>query len=344
MSNALKVAVVGLGYFSEFHLDAWMELEGSNLVAACDISDERRAWAGEKYGIEVCDGLAEIIAANPDIIDIVTPPPSHFDLIRKLATKDKIIICQKPFCQSVEEAEEAIAFAKDCGCRIFIHENFRFQPWYRTIKTFIDGDGLGKIYQTRFYLRPGDGRGPDAYLSRQPAFQKMPRLLIHETGVHFIDLFRWMSGDIENVYADIRKLNPVIAGEDCGLVIMNHKNGSQSILDGNRLSDHQTDNLRRTMGVMQIEGEKGTIDLNGMGDITFRSFGSQTSEIIPNTLDIDTNAFGGGCVKALNKHILLAAMGKGEFENEAGEYLAVIKATAATYQSVETGRKIELSI
>jgi predicted dehydrogenase len=344
MSDALKVAVVGLGYFSEFHLDAWAELEASDLVAACDISDERRAWAGEKYGIEVCDDLAEIIAANPDIIDIVTPPPSHFDLIKKLATKDKIIICQKPFCQSVEEAEEAIAFAKDCGCRIFIHENFRFQPWYRAIKTFIDTDGLGKIYQTRFYLRPGDGRGPDAYLSRQPAFQKMPRLLVHETGVHFIDLFRWLSGDIENVYADIRKLNPVITGEDCGIVIMNHKNGSQSILDGNRLSDHPTDNLRRTMGVMQIEGEKGTIDLNGMGDITFRPFGSQTSEIIPIKLDVDINAFGGGCVKALNMHLLLAAMGKGEFENEAEDYLAVIKATAATYQSAETGHKIELSI
>ncbi|MEP3196820.1 MAG: Gfo/Idh/MocA family oxidoreductase [Lentilitoribacter sp.] len=342
MSDALKVAVIGLGYFSEFHLDAWTELEGSNLVAACDISDERRAWASEKYGVQVCDDLGEIIAANPDIIDIVTPPPSHFALIKKLAAKDKIIICQKPFCQSVEEAEEAIAFAKECGCRIFIHENFRFQPWYRTIKALIDDNGLGEVYQTRFYLRPGDGRGPDAYLSRQPAFQKMPRLLIHETGVHFIDLFRWMSGDIENVYADIRKLNPVIAGEDCGLVIMNHKNGSQSILDGNRLSDHQTDNLRRTMGVMQIEGEKGTIDLSGMGDITFRPFGSQASENIPITLDVDINAFGGGCVKALNRHILLAAMGKVEFENEAEDYLAVIKATAATYQSAETGRRIEL--
>jgi predicted dehydrogenase len=87
MSDALKVAVVGLGYFSEFHLDAWTELEGSNLAAAYDISDERRAWAGEKYGIEVCDDLAEIIAANPDIIDIVTPPPSHFDLIKKTRNK-----------------------------------------------------------------------------------------------------------------------------------------------------------------------------------------------------------------------------------------------------------------
>lgn len=342
MSSELKVAVVGLGYFAEFHLDAWTELKGSRLVALSDFSAERRAWANEKYGIIASDDAVDVMASDPDIIDIVTPPPSHFDLIKKLAAKDKIIICQKPFCLSVEQAEEAIALANERGCRIFIHENFRFQPWYRTIKTFIDDGGLGEVYQARYYLRPGDGRGPDAYLSRQPAFQKMPRLLIHETGVHFIDLFRWMSGEITNVYADIRKLNPVIAGEDCGIVIMNHENGSQSIIDGNRLSDHPTDNLRRTMGVMQIEGEKGTIDLNGLGEITFRPFGSLVSKSIPISLETDRNAFGGGCVKALCKHILLAANGDGEFENEAHDYLAVIKASEATYQSAEQARRVDL--
>lgn len=342
MSEELKVAVVGLGYFAEFHLDAWTELEGARLVTISDLSDERRAWASDKYGINASIDVSDVIASDPDIIDIVTPPPSHFELIKKLAAKDKIIICQKPFCLSVEQAEEAIALANERGCRIFIHENFRFQPWYRAIKSFIDDGGLGEIYQARYYLRPGDGRGPDAYLSRQPAFQKMPRLLIHETGVHFIDLFRWISGNIANVYADIRKLNPVIAGEDCGIVILNHENGSQSVLDGNRLSDHPTDNLRRTMGVMQIEGEKGTIDLNGMGEVTFRPFGSSSSQEIPIELEVDINAFGGGCVKALCRHIILAANGMGEFENEAQDYLAVIKASEATYQSAETGRRIDL--
>jgi predicted dehydrogenase len=342
MSAELKVAVVGLGYFAEFHLNAWRELKGSHLVAISDLSAERRAWASDKYGITALDDALDVIEYDPDIIDIVTPPPSHFDLIKKLAAKDKIIICQKPFCLSIEQAEEAIALAKERGCRIFIHENFRFQPWYRTIKMYLDNDGLGEIYQARYYLRPGDGRGPDAYLSRQPAFQKMPRLLIHETGVHFIDLFRWLSGEITNVYADIRKLNPVIAGEDCGIVIINHKNGSQSIIDGNRLSDHPTDNLRRTMGVMQIEGEKGTIDLNGLGEVTFRPFGSMISKDIPISFEMDRNAFGGGCVKALCKHILLAANGRGEFENEAQDYLAVIKASEATYQSAEQARRIDL--
>lgn len=342
MTRELKVAVVGLGYFAEFHLNAWAELDGANLVALSDLNEERGKWASGKYGVLASDQPTSITASNPDIIDIVTPPPSHLALIKTLAVKDRILICQKPFCTSIEQAEEAIAIAKERGCRVVIHENFRFQPWYRTIKEFIDNDGMGQIFQCRYDLRPGDGRGPDAYLSRQPAFQAMPRFMIHETGVHFIDLFRWLLGEITDVYADIRKLNPIIAGEDCGIVIMNHEGGAQSTLNGNRLSDHPTDNLRRTMGVMQIEGEKGTLDLNGMGEVTFRPFGSMHYQKIPIPQDTDMQTFGGGCVKALNSHIINAANGRGTFENEAQHYLAVIKASAAAYLSAETGRKITL--
>ena len=56
-----------------------------------------------------------------------------------------------------------------------------------------------------FRLRTGDGQGPDAYLSRQPYFQKMEHFLVHETAVHWIDTFRFLLGDINAVYADPEK-------------------------------------------------------------------------------------------------------------------------------------------
>ncbi|MEO0763052.1 MAG: hypothetical protein AAFZ09_14815, partial [Pseudomonadota bacterium] len=59
-----------------------------------------------------------------------------------------------------------------------------------------------------------DGQGPDAYHARQPYFQRMPRFLVHETAVHWIDTFRYLMGEAETVYADLRRLNPAIAGED----------------------------------------------------------------------------------------------------------------------------------
>ena len=70
-----------------------------------------------------------------------------------------------------------------------------------------DPGRVGDLYQIAFRMRPGDGRGPDAYLSRQPYFQKMERFLVHETAVHWIDTFRYLAGDPVAVYADLRRIN-----------------------------------------------------------------------------------------------------------------------------------------
>ncbi|MEZ5740638.1 MAG: hypothetical protein R3E68_15060 [Burkholderiaceae bacterium] len=45
-------------------------------------------------------------------------------------------------------------------------------------------------------MRLGDGQGPEAHLSRQPYFQQMPRFLVHETAIHFIDSFRFPLGEV----------------------------------------------------------------------------------------------------------------------------------------------------
>ena len=81
-----------------------------------------------------------------------------------------------------------------------------------------------------FRLRTGDGWGEDAYLGRQPFFRDYPRLLVYETGVHFIDMFRFLFGEIETVSAHLRRLNPVIKGEDSGQIFLTFDNGVRGAL------------------------------------------------------------------------------------------------------------------
>ena len=343
MTKPLTVAVIGLGYFSQFHLNAWAAYKDVGTVVVTDPDANRCEWANDGYGVQSYPDLEALLADHsPDIVDIIAPPPAHADLITKLAILGGTVICQKPFCTSLEEAEQTTALARETSTTLIIHENFRFQPWHRTIKAFVDEGHLGQIYQCRFALRPGDGQGPDAYLSRQPAFRDMPRLLVHETGVHFVDLFRWLFGEIEDVYADLRQLNPVLAGEDAGMLILNHTGGVQSLFDGNRLSDHATDNPRRTMGEMTIEGENGVLSLNGAGEVSFRAKDSMTLQTIPLCAAIDDASFGGGCVAALIDHVVAATRGQGTIENAAADYLPVIRATEAAYRSATEGRKITL--
>ncbi|MGL6180773.1 MAG: Gfo/Idh/MocA family protein, partial [Aestuariivirga sp.] len=228
-------------------------------------------------------------------------PETHLAAIAEAAARGIDVICQKPFCRTLAEAHEAVRIADQAGIRIAIHENFRFQPWHRELKRQLVSGLLGQVYQATFRLRPGDGQGERAYLDRQPYFQKMPRFLIHETAIHLIDIFRFLFGEVEGVFGALRKLNPVIAGEDAGLVIFNMKNGISCLFDGNRLSDHRAENRRLTMGEMSIEGEGGVLCLDGNGAIEFRSHGSNTAAAID--YDWANVDFGGDCVHALQRHV-----------------------------------------
>ena len=145
--------------------------------------------------------------------------------ILKAATDRGIdIICQKPFTTSLEQAKLAVELAQRSNVKLLVHENFRFQPWHKKIKSMLEDGMIGDPYQVSVRMRPGDGQGSDAYLSRQPYFQKMKRFLIHETAIHFIDVFRYYFGEVESVFADLVQLNPRISGEDAGLVIFKFKN------------------------------------------------------------------------------------------------------------------------
>lgn len=341
--QGLCVGVIGLGYFAGFHLRAWLNDPRVDRVVATDIDPAKRRAAAEIAGVEVFDDLALMLAGpNPEIVDIVAPPTTHGELISATLARGRVVICQKPFCTSYAEAELMADLADAVGGTLLVHENFRFQPWYRTLHHILSRGQVGSVFQARFALRPGDGRGRDAYLARQPAFRRMERLLIHETGVHFVDLFGWLFGPVTAIYADIRRLNPIIKGEDAGWMLLDHSTGTRSVFDGNRLSDHATDNPRRTMGEMQIDAEGGTLTLDGQGRLFLRLFGHGNSEQIPLIADMDEASFGGGCVAALCAHVTAAFAGQGAFENSAREYLPVIRASEAAYLSAQEGRKINL--
>ena len=86
-------------------------------------------------------------------------------------------------------------------------------------------------------MRPGDGQGnPPAYVRRQPYFAAMERFVIHETGIHFVDVFRSLLGEMGSVYAELQRLNPSIAGEDSGTVVFGFSADAQlhAVLDCNR--------------------------------------------------------------------------------------------------------------
>ncbi len=330
----LKVAVVGAGYFAQLHHEAWMRMKRVELTGICDMNVQAAATSAQNHGVAAYSDLTKMLAeSQPDLVDIVTPPASHLPLIRTCMENAVSVVCQKPFCQTPDEANEAIVLSRDANRFIAVHENFRFQPWYRKTRQLLDEKALGQVYQITFRLRPGDGQGADAYLARQPYFQKMPKFLVHETGVHWIDTFRYLFGNPTAVLADLRQLNPVIAGEDAGIVLFDLPNGVRGVLDGNRLADHAADNTRRTMGEMLIEGAEASLRLTGQGELSLRKHGRMNEVQV--ACDFVDSAFGGDCVFNLCAHVADHMLDGGELENEASDYLVVQATERAVYRSTE---------
>ncbi len=338
-----RVAVIGAGYFSQFHLHGWKSMPGIEIVAVCDADENKARIGAQQFGAlhAVSNTQALFDLPGIDLLDIITPPNSHASLIHDAVSQGIATICQKPFATNYAEACALTELAEGRHVPLIVHENFRFMPWYREMSRLLATGLLGKLHNVAFRLRTGDGQGADAYLARQPYFQKMPRLLVAETAVHFIDTFRYLCGEIRSVSAHLRRLNPHIVGEDAGHIVFEFDNGLAGSFDGNRLNDHVADNPRRTFGEMWLEGEHGILRLDGNAQLYFKPH-QGTEKILPYDKGNDLQ-FGGGACQALQQHVV-RYLSRGETpENTARHYLRNLLIQEAVYASHVQGRRIDIS-
>jgi len=339
----LKLCTLGAGYFSQFHYRAWQRIGDVHLAGICDHDGRATDYVAAKFPAARRYSNLEAMLDNerPDVLDIIVPPSAHLDAIRAATARGINVICQKPFCGTLSDAQQAVELAERTGTTVIVHENFRFQPWYIKLRELLGHDSMGEVYSATFRLRPGDGQGADAYLGRQPYFRDMPRFMVHETGVHYVDVFRFFFGEVQAVTARLRRINPHIAGEDAGIVVLEMDRGITATLDANRLSDHPASNRRRTLGEMLVETEAGAISINGDGEITLREYGENAGRAIEYAWqDVD---FGGDCVYRTQVAAVAALLGKATAVNTASQYLVNLRIEEAIYESHEQGRRVVLN-
>lgn len=338
MSQPLRGVAIGAGYFSHFHFDAWNRIEGAEIVAVCDTDQQRAREIAQQYGIGECysDFYEMLRSTRPDFVDVITRPQTHLPIVRELCEYDVAIMCQKPLAPTVAEAVELVRVCRDENRPLMIHENFRFQPWYRHIKGMLDEGAIGdRLHTISFRNRAGDGWGDDAYLARQPYFQTMERFLIFEAGIHTVDSFRYLAGDIDEVFCTTRKLNPVIAGEDTAIALFRFSGGGMGMYDANRYNESTADNPRYTFGQLLVEGNAGSIRLYEDGRISLQPLGKPETFT---TFEASTAGFAGDCVFATQQHFVDVLRSGGDFETRGEDYLKSIAVQEAMYQSAQSGQ------
>jgi predicted dehydrogenase len=340
----LRVLGVGAGYFSQFQYLGWRNIAEVECVGIVNRDTVKAKALAARFGIPcVHDDLDRAIdEARPDLVDLITPPSTHREYVGRVVAHGIPVICQKPFGTGYADAVAITELAERAGVLLVIHENIRWDPAWREVRRLVAAGTLGRLHSISFRLRPGDGQGPRAYLDRQPTFQRMPRFLVNETAIHWIDTYRFVFGEIAAVYARLRQINPAIAGEDAGYIVFEFASGATGLFDGNRLNDHVATNPRRTMGEAWIEGAGGVLRLDGDARLWWKPHQQPEVEHVYDHGPADT--FAGGACEWLQRHVVAHLISGAPLENTAREYLASLRVQEAVYRSAQEGCRIEMSV
>jgi D-apiose dehydrogenase len=337
----LKGVAVGAGYFSRFHYDAWRRVSGASLEALCDTSLERAQAAASTFGIgRVYGDVADMLnAERPDVIDIITPPESHRYICRLAGERGVHVLCQKALAPTFADAVALVGEAERAGIRLMVHDNFRFQPWHRELRRLLDLGTIGRPHAIACRTRMGDGWGADAYLDRQPYFRLMPRLLVFETGVHFVDVFRYLVGEVRQVYAVLRKRNPLIAGEDAGVMLFEFQDGATGIWDASRYNESRGPDPRYTFGEFLVEGPGGSLTVDERGRLTVHQLGGPPRE---HPYAHGQVGFAGDCCHKAIQHFVDRLHDGAAFETSGRDYLRTLAVQEALYASAATGQAVRI--
>jgi D-apiose dehydrogenase len=326
MSGTLKGAIIGCGWFAENHRQAWLRIPGVEIVAAAD----QRLDRAQRFAARAYDSAEQLLDCERlDFVDIATHAASHFHMVTLACQKNIPILCQKPIAPDWAEAVKIVNTAEAAGVRLMIHENWRWQPWYRVAHEMIARGDIGAPIGYGFRLRRRDGLGDEPY-TEQAYFRQEPRLIIQVTLVHHIDTARFLFGEIDSVYAETSRRNPRIVAEDQAILVLTHESGTHGWIDGHRFLDPNPDGP--AMGDAFFEGEGGVISILATGNVYRDNALAWKNDVTIGCL--------GDSVRATQAHFISCLKDGIPFESTGRLYLRTFAAVQAAYRSAVEGRRV----
>ena len=146
--DLLRVGVIGYGYWGPNIVRNFHAQDQSRVVAVCDKSQKSLAKVRHAFPDMVTTDDVDDILTSPDIdlIAVVTPVWTHYELAKKALMNGKHVFVEKPFTYSVAQGEELVELAERKGLKIMVDHTFLFTGAVRRMKQMIDDGTLGELY------------------------------------------------------------------------------------------------------------------------------------------------------------------------------------------------------
>ncbi|MGP4038687.1 Gfo/Idh/MocA family protein [Gracilibacillus sp. D59] len=194
----LKVAVVGVGNIGKIHCRYYSENPKVELVAACDLIEERAQAMADLYGAQAYQDMGTMLENEEiDIVSIATAGKEnggdHYRPAVMAIEAGKDVLVEKPISNNIEEARSMVRLAAKKNVRLVSNLNHRFVPAAYKGKKLIDNGDLGAL----LFL--------NMKLTIQNPNETSPWFHLRALHPHSIDVMRYFAGDIERVQAFMTK-------------------------------------------------------------------------------------------------------------------------------------------
>ncbi|MBR6743043.1 MAG: Gfo/Idh/MocA family oxidoreductase [Clostridia bacterium] len=225
----LKVAVIGCGNISVMHLDSIAAFEDVNLVAVCDIKEERAVAASQKYGGRVYTDYLEMFQKEKlDAVHICLPHYLHVPVSVDAFKNGINVICEKPMSIKYDDAVRAVETAEEYGVQYGIIFQCRYNAPSLLVKSRIEDGKLGTVKCGRTTLT---WYRPDNYYDSSDwkgTWDKEGGGVVIDQAIHSLDLANWMinSTPVEIQSALHNRNHKIMVVEDTAEGLIKYANGA----------------------------------------------------------------------------------------------------------------------
>jgi len=224
----IRTAILGPGKVAHLHAGNLKRSERSEFVAVCGRNLSKAGEFAAQYGVNAYDDLEQMIKQeNVEALLVCTPHPNHRDPVVQAAVLGVHCLIEKPMASTLQDCDDMLAAAEKYHVTLGVISQRRFYEPVRRMKRAIDEGKIGKPALGHVIML---GWRDEAYYKSDPWRGKWKTegggVLVNQAP-HQLDLFQWLMGPVDQVYAVTRNLNhPYIEVEDTALAVVQFQDGA----------------------------------------------------------------------------------------------------------------------
>ncbi len=260
MSKVLRLGIVGCGRVAFHHTEMLKGVEGIKLVASCDLIEEKAKSHSEKSGSKVYINYRQMLEKEDlDIVALATPTGAHYEHTKDILNHKAVnILLEKPMVLRIADGVELNALAEKKRVRIFpVYQN-RFNKAVQRVKSALVTGELGDVVLATVRVRWCRPQRYYDLASWRGTFSMDGGAHVNQ-GIHYIDILRYLAGEIEEVHSLFAQLGAKLEAEDTGVSIVKFKNGALGQIEITMAA--RPDDFEASVSVV---GSKGLAVLGGI--------------------------------------------------------------------------------